>query len=484
MTSHLRNTLTDCHSLTSSYPTPYYSSPSTSLYFIQDPPRIAAIVSTILREAPDDLRAANTPRGTPRQGGSLRLNSASTAGASTSASIMALNFADMHHQQPSSSASSVAHSTSAPPSSSSASISLRKITPRKEPGIWAEVARLDAEVAVIEKEQFREKHNETAVKIRCDLDAQTSARRQAIQRERAQLVAEGDAIAASAAAANKEAREKAASKVAAAAERQAAIDVFTKAEAARKKTLKEHEWELEAAAIRTQEENLARIAARSDESKAAAKAIIKASMAGNADLLRMKAAAKAAEQAAEVEANRIAVARMDAAEAARTAGIDATKLAQAAKLARMGDYVKAKEEADKAADQMMEDARLKLVREAEEARLRRKEERRLADLDFKAVVETQLQAKREVKRENVEADRRALIRAKESARDAEMEEAALKVAKIDAATNYAHDLDILVAKKAQTARIADVTPLEATFTAKFLEETRTALAKGGKLRGF
>ncbi len=444
-------------------------------------------MSTILREAPDDLRASNTPRSSPRQGGSLRLNSASTTGgASTTASI--LNFDMMHQQQqqqqqqPSLSASSVAHSTVSA-SAASTVISLRKVTPRKDPGIWAEVARMDAEIAVIEKEQVREKHNETAVKIRYDLDAQTSARREAALRERAQLVAEGDAIAASSAAANKEARDKAAGKAQAAAERQAAIDVFTKAEAVRKKNLKEHEWELEAAAIKTQEENLSRIAARSEESKAAAKAIIKAAMAGNADLLRMKAVVKSADQQAEIEANRIAVARMDAAEAARTAGIDATKLAQAAKLARMGDYVKAKEEADKAADQMMEEARLKLVREAEEARLRRKEERRLADLDFKAVVETQLQAKREVKREGVEEGRRALQRAKTSALEAEAEEAALKVAKIDAATNYAHDLDLLVAKKAQTARIADVTPLEATFTAKFLQETRTALAKG-QLRGF
>ena len=84
------------------------------------------------------------------------------------------------------------------------------------------------------------------------------------------------------------------------------------------------------------------IAQRAEASKVAMRAMIKESMAGNEDLLKAKAAARAAEQALEVKANREAVRRMDEAEASRVAAIEARKAAIAAKLGRMGDFVAAK----------------------------------------------------------------------------------------------------------------------------------------------
>ena len=342
---------------------------------------------------------------------------------------------------------------------------------------------MDAEIAIVEKEAARLSRIENANTMRCELDKQTSERREEIARQRAVHLHEGGVIAANVALQNQEAREKTAKKVLVASQRQADIIEFTRAEVTRKKAAKDREWALEAAQIATREANQSVIEAKQERKKADMKANIIASAAGNEEVLRYKALSKIAEQRAEIELNRVAVVRLDAIEAARVAGIDATKQVMAAKLARMGDFVKAKEDADKHADAMMEESRLAIARDAETARLHRIAVRRAADIDFKSVVDSQLEGKREVKRESKEEAYRMRLAAEAVGRDQIAHEAALKSAKIDAASTYAAELDILCAQKKAISSAPDVTPLEATFTAKFLNESRQALAKG-QLKGF
>jgi hypothetical protein len=100
------------------------------------------------------------------------------------------------------------------------------------------------------------------------------------------------------------------------------------------------------------------------------------------------------------------------------------------------------------------------------------------EADIKAGVAVQLIEKAERKAAEVRESAAARRRAEDAAAAAVAAEHADKVARFHKAAAFASDLDKLVADKASQKARPDVTPLEATFAARFLAETRAKLAQG------
>jgi len=100
------------------------------------------------------------------------------------------------------------------------------------------------------------------------------------------------------------------------------------------------------------------------------------------------------------------------------------------------------------------------------------------EADIKVGVAAQLVEKAERKAADARENAAARRRAEDAAAAAVADEHAGKVARFHKAAAFASDLDKLVAEKATARARPDVTPLEATFAAKFLAETRSKLAAG------